>query len=299
LDRLYPPLDKIVTGVARDNAILQEHLFIYASQGAGKTNTAMWLVEKAKERYGASNVHLHYARGEDFQDALENGWMKGKPIQILVLEDLTNVALKNGELRDFFRIRHKMAEKTGQREGLCLAIFTGHRFHDTPVALRADVDFILWRSSPSNPYDYNHVRQWIGDEAIKELEASEKHRLTEPERRGDTFITHKRERLGFATIPRIETPTIRHISTPQPSPQTWGTDMRHIVTPVAKLDRVSFRIRPTNGTRRLVAGVFAVLLGTFALVCFWHKTWDVGAIFTVLALAHSGLLAWDLKKKKP
>jgi len=210
LDRLYPPYEQIVRGQATDNAIIQHSVFVLGGPGEGKTATAQFLVQEAKRRYGPDKVHDHWVTGENLREALDEGWGYGKPIQIKVVEDLTNVTFKdrNGEVRDLFRIRDRMIQLAGVNEGLCVLLATGHRFFDVHVAFRSDCDFYLVKSVPSNKYDYDFLKNLIGQEGIEQLRESENRRLTEPQRKGDCFITHKMERLGFTTIPKPTTTPI-------------------------------------------------------------------------------------------
>jgi len=224
LDRLYPPYNQIVRGQATDNAIIQHSVFILGGPGEGKTATARFLVQEARRRYGPDKVHDHWVTGENLRQALDEGWGHGKPIQVKVVEDLTNVTFKdrNGEVRDLFRIRNRMIQLAGVNEGLCVLLATGHRFFDVHVAFRSDCDFYLVKSLTSNKYDYDFLKNLIGEEGIEQLRESENRRLIEPERKGDCFITHKMERLGFTTIPK---PMIDNFSaTPLTIPPTDKND---------------------------------------------------------------------------
>jgi len=240
LDRLYPPPHLFLTGTAIDNAIKERHLFIFGGQGEGKTATAIFLVEEAVRRYGLELVHAYRQvinASEDLSYILENVWLQ-KPIVIILIEDTTNIALRDEHLVPFFRIRDEMEKATCQREGLVLTIFSGHRFHDTPKSLRSDMDFMLFKSVPTDKWDRDFVKAIVGEEAITALEQSEKKRLAEPQRIGDTFIIHKHERLGLGVFPK---PT----ATKDNFTPFYSPTIQQQITPTAKKkeDRQEFRIR--------------------------------------------------------
>jgi len=202
LNRFYPPLNQLVTGAARDNAVEQVAVAFFADQGSGKTNTCNWLAEQARQRYGANKVQIHYSRGADFKNSINQPWRK-VPIHIFINDDLTAVPDKELEatVPQFFQIRHIMHEKTGLNEGLVVNIFVGHIFHQINKSFRA-TDFYLFRSVPSNEYDYRVVQSYIGEDGVKALQESENQRLIDKTRRGDTFIVHKRQQLGMVRFPK-------------------------------------------------------------------------------------------------
>jgi hypothetical protein len=203
LDRILPTNLRQSLGRG-DNAIEQRHLAIYGRQGIGKTNGARWIVEKAVERFGRSQVHVSVAKGEQFRSLLNPNFWNGKPIQIKVLEDLTFAELKDEDLRDFFRIREIMESNTGRYDGLCLVILTFHRFFNTPISLRSDCDSLLALSAPVEEYDSNYLERRIGVDDVNFLAKAE-----EEQREGAAVLTYRRNfrhDRGFQTrlqIPRI------------------------------------------------------------------------------------------------
>jgi len=206
LDTLFPPLNVILRPVSRldENAIIQKHVLLYAKQGQGKTETANWLVGEAIRRYGDHNVSSFSAKGENFRYLLQDGF-SDVPVNILVAEDITDVQMSRDEIRDFFRVRHLMREQTGRQNGYVLVFLTTHRFHDVPIALRTDVDFILFKESPSNDYDYHFVRGFIGDSGIRLLSQLEPMRDLDPAYKGFAFLTAKRQRVGMIYAPKEKT----------------------------------------------------------------------------------------------
>jgi hypothetical protein len=203
LDRILPTNLRQSLGHG-DNAIEQRHLAIYGRQGIGKTNGARWIVEKAVERFGRSQVHVSVAKGEQFRSLLTPRFWNSKPIQIKVLEDLTFAELKDDDLRDFFRIREVMESNTGRHDGLCLVVLTFHRFFNTPISLRSDCDSLLVLSAPVEEYDSNYLERRIGVEDVNFLAKAE-----EEQREGAAVLTYRRNfrhNRGFQArlqVPRI------------------------------------------------------------------------------------------------
>jgi hypothetical protein len=203
LDRILPTHLRSSLGRG-DNAIEQRHLAIYGRQGIGKTNGARWIIEKAVERFGRSQVHVSVAKGEQFRSLLNPRFWNSKPIQIKVLEDLTFAELKDEDFRDFFRIREVMESNTGRHDGLCLVVLTFHRFFNTPISLRSDCDSLLVLSAPVEEYDSNYLERRIGVDDVNFLAKAE-----EDQRDGAAVLTYRRNfrhNRGFQTrlqIPRI------------------------------------------------------------------------------------------------
>jgi hypothetical protein len=179
-----------------DNAIEQRHIIVYGRQGVGKTNCANWIVSEAIKRYGEDEVNVQKAMGENFHDLLTSSKWTRQRVQILVVEDLTNVKLRDEDLRDFFRIRHFMAQQTGQLEGLCLVVFTCHRFHDTPISFRSDHDGLIVLSAPTNDYDVQFITRKITSNGIEMLDKAEA-----DGRRGFAIVTYRRSLIGYIELP--------------------------------------------------------------------------------------------------
>lgn len=203
LDMLFPPLETILRPVERpdENAIIQKHVLLYAKQGQGKTETANFLVGEAIRRYGVQNVSHASTRGENFRFLISRGFWD-TPVNVLILEDITDVKLTSDDMRDFFRIRHKMRELTGRQNGYVLMLITGHRFHDIPLPLRTDVDFVLFKESPTNDYDYHVVKRFVGEHGIRLLSDLESKREVNPAYKGFAYLTAKRRRIGMVYTPK-------------------------------------------------------------------------------------------------
>jgi hypothetical protein len=180
-----------------DNAIEQRHIIVYGRQGVGKTNSANWIIQQARIRY-PHQVNVQVAPGENFRSLLTSSNWTNQPVQILVVEDLTNVKLKDEELRDFFRIRHIMAQRTGLMEGLCVVIFTCHRFHDTPILFRSDYDGLIVLSAPTNDWDFQFIERKITPDGVKLLDKAEANN-----QRGFAIVTYRRSLVGYIQLPFV------------------------------------------------------------------------------------------------
>jgi hypothetical protein len=167
------------------------------SHNSGKTNVTKLIVNRAVETYGAFNVAVQRTNAENFRQLLDGDWER-KPIQVIILEDATDVGIPKDELADFFRIRHKMYEKTGAREGLVIMIFCCHRLHETPIALRSDYDSLLVLGVPMNDWDYNFIASKVGIESVEVLDEAD-----ENNEKGNVIITYRRKFLGIAKIPKL------------------------------------------------------------------------------------------------
>jgi hypothetical protein len=206
LDRIFPRVIPVSTQ-AGDNAIIQKHIIVYGRQGRGKSNTARWLVEEAKGRFNEKNVNVQVAKGEDFRDLLESDSWTNQLVQILIVEDITNVSFSDENLRDFFRIREVMAKQSQRLDGLVLVVFTCHRFYDTPKSFRSDYDGLIALSAPSNDYDYDFLERKFGDawwldkkKKIAYLEQADESQIPE----GKALILYRRTHKQRIQIPKIE-----------------------------------------------------------------------------------------------
>jgi hypothetical protein len=206
LDRIFPRVIPVSTQ-AGDNAIIQKHIIVYGRQGRGKSNTARWLVEEAKGRFNEKNVNVQVAKGEDFRDLLESDSWTNQLVQILIVEDITNVSFSDENLRDFFRIREVMAKQSQRLDGLVLVVFTCHRFYDTPKSFRSDYDGLIALSAPSNDYDYDFLERKFGDawwldkeRKIAYLEQADESQIPE----GKALILYRRTHKQRIQIPKIE-----------------------------------------------------------------------------------------------
>ena len=140
---------------------------------------------------------VQWFQAENFRAALESKW-PNKQVMVLVIEDITDVKLTDDDAKEFFRIRHVMAERTGRREGLCVCIFTLHRFHDMPTSFRSDYDSLIVLSLPMNDWDFNFISSKVTEDGVRRLELAEA-----LEGHGLAVVSVQRHLLGLTQFPRF------------------------------------------------------------------------------------------------
>jgi len=159
LEALFPPWEYIQAA----DTPLYENVIIYGAQGMGKTTTWRYLVAKAREKYGPNRVNAVYS--EDIEALLKYGLKSGKPIQILVAEDVTLSDPPDEAYKEFFTLRHKL--DTGK--GLVITISTVHDFFCLKKFVRTYFQFLLLNNAPTNQYDYYRIRQYVGKDMLEQL----------------------------------------------------------------------------------------------------------------------------------
>jgi hypothetical protein len=145
---------------------LHSSLITYGSQGQGKSQTAAWLVMKAREFYGPRNVNA--VQSGDIQALLAEG-LNRKLVNILIAEDMTLEKVDNETLKNFYKVRH-LAEERGMKKGYIITILTLHSLHSVPKHLREFFSFLILCNQPVNRYDFNVMRSYLGEEVIGALE---------------------------------------------------------------------------------------------------------------------------------
>ncbi|MGA2971873.1 MAG: hypothetical protein ABSE39_04515 [Candidatus Bathyarchaeia archaeon] len=274
-DTIFPEEFRRSHGLG-DNAIEQRHIIIYGRQGVGKTNCVNWLVQQAVIRYGKERVNVQSESGENFGSLLVSRNWTNQPVQILVVEDLTNVTFKRhgGEIRDFFLIRHIMAQRTGLMEGICLVIFTCHRYHDTPISFRSDYDGLIVLSAPTNDFDLKFIERKVTQNGIEILDKAES-----DGRLGVAVVAYRRSLLGFVQIPLASPVETGHKEAPVPYAVTYSTPQSTHVTQDLDQD-VDLLFKLETNFRRLID----------ELVVRWEN-WNpkynsrANSIFIILGLA--------------
>ena len=179
-----------------DNAIKQRVILIQGSQESGKSNTARVIVQALRAHYKDKGVSVQWVQGENFKEILDGKWAH-KPIQCIVIEDITDCKISELAARDFFRIRHVMSKKTGRREGLCVLIFTLHAFYDMPISFRRDYDSLIIQRLPMGKSDIQFVEENIGTERVKVLEVAEAE-----DTKGVAVVTVRRHLKAIVRFPR-------------------------------------------------------------------------------------------------
>jgi hypothetical protein len=164
---LFPPIERF-----RD-CIGYANLLIYGHQGFGKTETWKWLVQKATEIYGAENVNA--CMSKDIKLLLESGISPGRPVQLLIAEDLTLQRVDNQALQNFYTIRH-VAESEGLRSGYILTVLVIHDLYALPKHLRTFFQFLIATNPPTNRFDFNVLKGYLRADVIKVLERLSRHK---------------------------------------------------------------------------------------------------------------------------
>ncbi|MGC8962077.1 MAG: hypothetical protein ACP5K1_06525, partial [Candidatus Bathyarchaeia archaeon] len=105
---------------------------------------------------------------------------------------------------DYFTIRHKMAARTGLRNGLVVTAFTTHDLYGVqPKSLRTTCDLFLFLETPANPYDERLAEEMLSPEIYDELKRIEQLRLSKPEYKGWIAYATKWKK-DMAYIPKTD-----------------------------------------------------------------------------------------------
>ena len=179
-----------------DNAIKQRVILIQGSQESGKSNTAKVIVQGLRGHYKAKEVSVQWVQGENFKEILDGKWTH-KPIQCIVIEDITDCKISELAARNFFCFCHVMSKKTGRKEGLCVLIFTLHVFYDMPMSFRRDYDSLIIQRLPMGKSDLQFVEENIGPEGVKVLEEAEAE-----DSKGVAVVTVRRHLRAIVRFPR-------------------------------------------------------------------------------------------------
>jgi len=214
-----------------DNAITKRNISIFGAQETGKSHTARFIAQKIIEYYGKPVYALRHP--DNLLGLLENLSPK-HDIQVVFGEDLTG-ALKMLKIREqqriakaWFRIRHKMKEKTGRPYGLIIAIIGMHRFHGVPPAFTTENDIMIFKSVPTNPYDFNVVRRFIGDEGIRFLQMIERERVYNIDWVGYGVWWHRGE-IGVWYNPKAENDPFKLLEVKkEEETETWKRSYRQV-----------------------------------------------------------------------
>jgi len=202
LSKLFPDMSLIKYTPETEyetNNVIYKNVILYGKQFSGKTETVRAIVEKAIEKYGMENVNACVVQSGELELLIELGLNK-KPIQLLFCDNLTLVKPPKQVIQNFFKIRHYYRMLTGNNNGLIITFLAAHRFHGIHIALRTDFDFLIARNSPTNPWDYNIMKRFIGEEGISIMEVLEEERFT----KRDLFrfsVFYSRRKRGILELP--------------------------------------------------------------------------------------------------
>lgn len=177
--------------------------------GSGKTTVANCISNYITAKYGRNNVNCVYTDG-DLSTLLHS--VDDKLVNFLYIDDFTLIEVDKNTLRDYFRIRHIIEENCGRNHGLVITLLGLHRFYNTPVPVRTNFDFLMFRSAPSNDYDKRFIKQYIKDEGLSFLQRCELERNLQPNLYDITLTWIKGIGYGVLRTPQPLTQTLRKIN---------------------------------------------------------------------------------------
>lgn len=160
------------------NNIFQRQVLLVGGQRSGKTASVRAMALRAVNIYGRDRVNVTSCR--NFEVLMKEG-IERRFVNILFFDDATLQDVPKETLRDYFRIRHIIKQATGSSNGLVITIVGTHRYHSMPKELRSTCNVVLWKSPPTNPYDRNTARQFVGDRGIALLESIELEKDNNPD----------------------------------------------------------------------------------------------------------------------
>ena len=212
LSVLFPPL--------LPKNVLWRSCIIIGAPGSGKTETMKKIVEFGVERYGGEE-RVNAVEG-NLYDVLYWG-IDLRPVQILCCDDFTLWRFPDKVKRDYFRVRHIYEKVTGRSYGLIVTILVTHRLHEIEKVFRHDVDLMIWKSVPSNPYDYNLAHRLLGEQVIRELRRHYRCRVVNTKSYGYAGW-HSYGESGITYFPRARVNYLQPATRPLWLRRTyWGT----------------------------------------------------------------------------
>jgi len=185
MERLFPDigsLHKRLTFDPDDNNVVYRNCIINGKQSSGKTTMVKSIVEFLVEKYGTENVNA-VSSSYDFNKLIS--FMDDRPVQVLILEDLTNKPISKKELSKFFEVRHEYYRVLKEKgydipdRSIVVTIITCHQFFRIPKELRTDIDLLIIKNKPTNMYDTSYMRIYFGD-AINSIVKYTEQWLTDP-----------------------------------------------------------------------------------------------------------------------
>lgn len=191
-------------GICDDIAIEQRILLCVGEAASGKTAKTKRIINYLVQVYGGENVAVLRAKGEEFRQVLAGAWPT-RLVIVIVLEDATEVKFTHDEIRDFFRIRHIMHERTGLSNGLVLLCFTSHNLYDLQKELRTKVPLLLLSDVPTNTWDLRDTRTYLipdekDEECLRQLSLD---RLVDRDLRRYCYFIESGRPVGFVDLPKV------------------------------------------------------------------------------------------------
>ncbi|MGB9022398.1 MAG: hypothetical protein WCC94_03070 [Candidatus Bathyarchaeia archaeon] len=212
-----PPLSLLMQVPEGDDEIAtdQRILLCVGEAASGKTAKTNRIIRYLVQVYGAENVAVLSANGEEFRQIMAGPWPHCLVI-VIRMEDATEVKFTHEEIRDFFRSRHIMHERTGQRNGLVVLMFTVHNLYDVQKELRTKVPLLLLSDVPTNTWDLRDTRTYLipdkkDEECLRQLSLE---RLVDRDLRRYCYFIESGRPVGIVDLPRVP---------PAPPPQRKPT----------------------------------------------------------------------------
>jgi len=212
LDKLFPPLERIMYTPRTNyltNNIIHKNVVVYGKPGSGKTETIRAIAERAVAKYGPDNVNASMVYNGELELLLEYG-LDDRLIQLLFADNVTLVKPRKVDIQNFFKIRHYFRMLTGKNNGLIITFLAAHRFYGIDISLRTNFDLLIARNSPTNPWDYNIMKRFLGEEGISLMEVLEEERETRRNLYKYSVFYSKRRR-GVLELPLAQVNYLRPI----------------------------------------------------------------------------------------
>jgi len=200
---IFPDSNKILytPKVSYDtNNILFSSGVVYGSIGSGKSELFRSITEKAVKKYGIENVNSSLTY-KNLRKLIRFG-TKETLINLLMCDDITLSKIKEEILQEYFFIRHYHKKVFNVNNGYILSILGVHRFHGIKnPELRTNLDFLIVKSLPTNPYDYSILKKFIGKEGIKTLTIIEEKIKENIENKRFSLYWLKNGKIGILELP--------------------------------------------------------------------------------------------------
>lgn len=180
------------------NHIRQFQGIILGRPGSGKTVVGKWIASKLVEKYGEEKVTACYSKA-DLGRLLKT--TEDTLVNFLFLDDLTLAKTTKKELSDYFRIRHIINKNNDRDTGLVLTVLGLHRFYGCDPSIRTNFDFLMFRSAPTNKFDRDFTKGYIGSNGVKTLEKIELDRNKDQEQYDITIMWMKGKGAGVIRTP--------------------------------------------------------------------------------------------------
>lgn len=200
-----PPLAFLMQVPEGDDIAIEQRILLCVGEAAsGKTAKTNRIISYLIQVYGAENVAVLSAKGEEFRQIMAGPWPHHLVI-VIRMEDATEVKFTHEEIRDFFRSRHIMHDRTGLRNGLVLLVFTAHNLYDLQKELRTKVPLLLLSDVPTNTWDLRDTRTYLipnekDEECLRQLSLD---RLVNRDLRRYCYFIESGRPVGIVDLPRV------------------------------------------------------------------------------------------------